>query len=132
MDTAPPAPAPVRSARPRWWWWELAVVASLPLLWLGRPGPPPLPDPDLPEAVLRPMPHDPAILARGKLLWSNCISCHGPSGEGAIGPNLRDDVWLHGSDMRDLVRDIANGNPMRGMPVWKEVGLGWDDIHALA
>jgi cytochrome c-L len=34
---------------------------------------------------------DPAALAEGKALFRLCASCHGPNGEGRIGPSLIDD-----------------------------------------
>jgi mono/diheme cytochrome c family protein len=74
------------------------------------------------------------MIARGKALWFNCQSCHGAFGEGAqLGPNLRDDYWLKGSDMRDLIRSIGDGATAKGMPQWRLVqGITRDDIRALA
>ena len=47
-----------------------------------------------------------------KYLTSGCIGCHGMNGEGnpLLGaPNLRDDVWLHGSDRASIKNIIMNG-----------------------
>ncbi len=136
----PPGPtqpaAQPRGWKPPWWWWAIAVAAGLPLLWIGSLAAPvgvavSAPATELPEAELRQLAHDPAVVARGRALWGNCIGCHGPAGEGTQGPNLRDDYWLHGSDMRDLCRAIAEGNAAKAMPVWKNF-MPVEDIHALA
>lgn len=52
-----------------------------------------------------------------KYMTSGCIGCHGINGEGnqlVGGPNLRDDIWLHGGSREDIVNIIMNGktNPM--------------------
>ena len=49
---------------------------------------------------------------RQKYLTSGCIGCHGMNGEGnpLLGaPNLRDGVWLHGSDRESIKNIIMNG-----------------------
>lgn len=49
---------------------------------------------------------------------ANCASCHGSSGEGAVGPNLTDDAFLNITTLADIhtvIRDGANGN---AMPAW--------------
>lgn len=46
-----------------------------------------------------------------------CAGCHGAAGEGVdgLGPNLRDDEWLHGGSRREIRRVIAEGaSPARG------------------
>ncbi len=74
----------------------------------------------------------PAVIASGRKLFRNgCHLCHGARGEGAIGPNLRDPVWLKGSRMTDLVKSIAEGSQYKGMPAWKEI-LSPIEIEALA
>ncbi len=72
----------------------------------------------LPEDVLRVLSHDEERRAHGKALFAknNCATCHGPEATGLIGPNLRDDFWLHGSTMTDLVTTIADGRGNGLMP----------------
>jgi mono/diheme cytochrome c family protein len=95
--------------------------------------PPPPPPPLVSEAQLRVRAHDPQLISRGHALWGNCVGCHGLEGQGVQGPDLTDDYWLHGSDMRDLCRSIAEGYPLKGMPSWRVfAGLGDDDVQALA
>lgn len=77
-------------------------------------------EPPMSEDDLRKLVNDPACLESGRKIFGDlCKTCHGPSGEGLIGPNLRDDYWLHGSSMRQIVDTIANGNPPKGMAAWK-------------
>ena len=59
---------------------------------------------------------DPADLSVGKTLFeTNCISCHEAKGQGNIGPNLTDDNWIYGGDIKDLFKTINTGTP-NGMP----------------
>lgn len=72
--------------------------------------------------------------ADGKTLFEqNCASCHGMDGKGnrEMGaPNLADAIWLYGSDMNAVVRQISN--PRMGvMPAW-ESRLSDDTIKQLA
>jgi cytochrome c oxidase cbb3-type subunit III len=70
-------------------------------------------------------------------IWYNCAGCHGTLGGGGIGPPLRDDSWIYGSDPASIFQSIAQGRP-QGMPayggitsedqVWKIVAY----IQALA
>lgn len=70
----------------------------------------------LPETA----PFDAAAGAR--IYAQNCASCHGDKGAGnkELGaPNLRDQIWLYGSDMKTITDGIWNG---RGsvMPAWDD------------
>ncbi len=109
-----------------------AAVVGLALALLMAAAPRAPPPPELSEAVLRTLAHDPELIARGKALWGNCVGCHGVWGQGVKGPNLRDDWWLHGSNMRDICRSIRDGYPLKGMPSWGAAGITPDDLHALA
>lgn len=65
---------------------------------------------------------DPETLAEGKSLFqSNCMPCHGPSGEGGIGPNLTDTAWINVRKIEDLPAVIANGVLDKGMPPWASI-----------
>jgi cbb3-type cytochrome c oxidase subunit III len=84
------------------------------------------------ENDLRTMALDPVMVANGRALFlGNCTLCHGTSGQGISGPNLRDEYWLKGSDLTNICESIANGNVQKGMAEWKRV-LKPDDFHALA
>lgn len=59
---------------------------------------------------------DEAALASGKALYTaNCVMCHNPNGEGNIGPNLTDEFWIHGNDVKNIFGIIKHGNS-NGMP----------------
>lgn len=66
-------------------------------------------------------------IASGKAVYaSKCAACHGPEGQGLIGPNLTDKFWLHGQgDRKSLVKVIAKGVTEKGMPAW--TGMISDD-----
>lgn len=49
-----------------------------------------------------------------------CAACHGQAGEGGVGPNLTDNYWLNGGDIKDLFKTIKYGVTTKGMKSWKE------------
>ena len=69
------------------------------------------------EAGLRALVRDPAVLAVGAEVFAGlCWNCHGRAGEGTLqAPNLRDDYWIGGNDMTDLVRVVREGRPGTAM-----------------
>ncbi len=52
---------------------------------------------------------------------SNCAACHGARGEGQIGPNLTDGVWIHGGGPVSIYGTVKDGVPTAGMPAWGAV-----------
>jgi cytochrome c oxidase cbb3-type subunit 3 len=59
-------------------------------------------------------------LDKGKEIFAvNCASCHGPKGEGKIGPSLVDATWLHGGDIKDVFKTVKYGVPAKGMIPWQ-------------
>jgi len=52
---------------------------------------------------------------------ARCVACHGPDGQGLIGPNLTDKYWIHGGKITDLVKVVENGVLDKGMLAWKGV-----------
>lgn len=63
---------------------------------------------------------DPAALAQTQALFgSNCAACHGPAGQGVIGPNLTDSSWIHGGDAASIERTIKKGVVEKGMLAWE-------------
>ena len=88
------------------------------------------------EPVEATIPLDPTedteILARGETIFrTQCVTCHGPEGQGLIGPNMCDDYFKHGPNFEDCVHTIQNGVPVKGMIPWKTV-LKPDQIYAVA
>lgn len=61
-----------------------------------------------------------AALAKGKEVFTSmCATCHGVSGEGKVGPNLTDQYWKHGGDIKDVFKTIKLGVSGTGMKSWK-------------
>ncbi|MEZ4906365.1 MAG: cbb3-type cytochrome c oxidase N-terminal domain-containing protein [Saprospiraceae bacterium] len=64
---------------------------------------------------------DAASIAEGKKIFNEpgkCATCHRPDGGGLIGPDLTDDKWIHGGDIKDLFNTINKGVPEKGMIAW--------------
>ena len=62
---------------------------------------------------------NPTFLADGKKAYEQvCSACHRPDGGGMVGPNLTDDYWLHGGDIKDIFSVINNGVPNTAMTSW--------------
>lgn len=60
-------------------------------------------------------------LLEGKTTFTaQCAACHGVDGGGIVGPNLTDEYWLHGGDIKDIFRTIKYGVPEKGMKSWKD------------
>lgn len=57
-----------------------------------------------------------ADLRSGKSLFlNNCAVCHTENGSGEVGPNLTDEYWVYGGDIKDVFKVIRKGTP-NGMP----------------
>jgi cytochrome c oxidase cbb3-type subunit III len=57
-------------------------------------------------------------LEEGKAIYmKSCASCHTESGAGNVGPNLTDDFWLHGNDIKNVFKTIRYG--INAMPQWQ-------------
>ena len=57
------------------------------------------------------------IEAGHKLFETSCVACHMEGGAGNIGPNLTDDYWLHGGDIKSVFKTIRYG--FNAMPTWQ-------------
>lgn len=62
---------------------------------------------------------DKTFIENGKKIFlSSCAPCHKNNGEGNIGPNLTDDYWIHGGDIKSVYATIKNGVVEKGMIAW--------------
>ena len=75
---------------------------------------------------------DAGAMAKAKETFvARCAVCHGPQGQGLIGPNLTDDYWLHGGRPTEILKIISDGVVEKGMIPWKDM-LSPPEIRALA
>ena len=84
------------------------------------------------EEALRALARDARAMAGAREVFATrCAPCHGPQGQGLIGPNLTDEFWLHGGTLVEIRRIIADGVPEKGMVPWKDQ-LKPEDLSAMA
>jgi cytochrome c oxidase cbb3-type subunit 3 len=84
------------------------------------------------EEALRALARDARAMAGAREIFAiRCAPCHGPQGQGLIGPNLTDEFWLHGGTLVEIRRVIAEGVPEKGMVPWKDQ-LKPEDLSAMA
>lgn len=62
-------------------------------------------------------------IEKGKQIFAtNCVACHGQDAKsgkpGLIGPDLTDNVWIHGGTPEQIHNSVTNGVPPKGMPTW--------------
>ncbi len=75
---------------------------------------------------------DAASLDVGKGIFiGKCAACHGQKGEGGIGPNMTDDYWLHGGNIKKIFTTIKHGVPDKGMIAW-EAQMSPSEIQSVA
>ena len=73
------------------------------------------------ENALIPLTDAAALKRGGEEYKKYCVSCHGNSGEGIVGPNLTDQYWIHGGGIKNIYATIKNGVPAKGMISWQLV-----------
>jgi cytochrome c oxidase cbb3-type subunit 3 len=75
---------------------------------------------------------DPTALALGRSIFSNtCATCHGSSGQGAIGyPNLTDAIWNWGGSPDQILQSVLDGRE-GVMPEWGTVLTGMGGAEAV-
>ncbi len=74
----------------------------------------------------------PELAAAGKAVYqTNCVACHGPALKGGIGPDLTDEVWIHGGTPEQVVATITDGVAAKGMPTWGPI-LGPEKVRQVA
>ncbi len=60
----------------------------------------------------------PGDIEEGKTIFAkSCVACHNEGGAGNVGPNLTDDYWLHGGDIKSVFKTIRYG--INAMPQWQ-------------
>lgn len=70
------------------------------------------------QVALQPL-TDAASLDAGKTLFNGaantCFTCHRNDLGGIVGPNLTDEYWMHGGDLKAIMSSIRTGYPDKGM-----------------
>jgi cytochrome c oxidase cbb3-type subunit 3 len=61
-----------------------------------------------------------AMASAKEIFTARCLACHGPQGQGLVGPNLTDDYWMHGRRATEILRTISEGVPEKGMVPWRD------------
>lgn len=87
--------------------------------------------PQMTDADFEQISKDSNLISMGQKLYSErCVSCHGASGEGGIGPNLTDSYFIHGSKFTEILKVVEIGVSDKGMPPWGAL-LKKDEIQSL-
>src|SRR5690606_10829399 len=74
---------------------------------------------ELTNEALQLMATIPDRVAAGQQIFNQfCTGCHGPNGEGNVGPNLTDEYWLHGAEPLAIHNTVTRGVPEKGMAAW--------------
>lgn len=72
----------------------------------------------VPAAAVEPL-TDAASLAKGEAIFTSasslCATCHRADLGGMVGPNLTDDMWLHGCTPAEIMQNVTTGFPAQGM-----------------
>ena len=50
---------------------------------------------------------------------AQCAACHGGAAQGATGPNLTDDAYLHVEQVEDIYDVLVKGRANGAMPAWR-------------
>jgi cytochrome c oxidase cbb3-type subunit 3 len=125
---------------PRWWLLTFAGTVIFSVVYLFNIGPvgngkgriaqyesevaaaaalmPPTPTSIDPAQLLAMAEDEETTEAGEEVFKSYCASCHGPDGGGIIGPNLTDEMWLHGGAPDSVYHTIVEGVLAKGMPPW--------------
>jgi cytochrome c oxidase cbb3-type subunit III len=62
-----------------------------------------------------------ALIKEGGVIFTQkCAACHAADGGGGVGPNLTDNFWIHGGDVKDVFKVIKYGVPEKGMISWEK------------
>lgn len=81
---------------------------------------PATPDMQVDETNVVALAEEGAVTEGKKLFIQYCAACHANDGGGSIGPNLTDEYWIHGGDVKAIFKTIKYGVPQKGMISWEK------------
>lgn len=58
------------------------------------------------------------VAAGREIFVKHCVACHLDQGQGLVGPNLTDGVWINGCDPMAMQKIVNEGVAAKGMPAW--------------
>jgi cytochrome c oxidase cbb3-type subunit 3 len=74
------------------------------------------------DASLWKMSRNPVFVEAGRATFNTtCASCHTDKLTGSIGPNLVDQLWIHGGKPSEIYTTVDKGVLAKGMPPWGPV-----------
>ena len=62
--------------------------------------------------------NDAKVASGREIFTKHCVACHLDQGQGFVGPNLTDGVWIHGCDPMSIQKTVNEGVAAKGMPAW--------------
>ena len=78
--------------------------------------------PSVDDASLWKMSRNSLFVEAGRTTFhTTCASCHTEKLTGAIGPNLVDQLWIHGGRPSEIHATVMQGVLTKGMPAWGPV-----------
>jgi cytochrome c oxidase cbb3-type subunit 3 len=84
------------------------------------------PQPTVDLATMVPLTAEADLAAGNETFKKICSVCHGPQGQGLVGPNFTDQYWIHGDSItntvsiRDLYKVVITGVIQKGMISYKD------------
>lgn len=64
---------------------------------------------------------DESSLSKGQKIYADyCQTCHMEKGRGGTGPNLTDNTWIYGNDIKAVFKTISDGTT-NGMAKWGDI-----------
>lgn len=60
------------------------------------------------------------LQAGSSIFTQYCTVCHAADGGGIVGPNLTDNYWIHGNDIKNIFTTIKYGVQGKGMKSWQQ------------
>jgi cytochrome c oxidase cbb3-type subunit 3 len=74
---------------------------------------------------------DASSIAKGEKVYTDyCKTCHMENGRGGAGPNLTDNTWIYGGDIKAVFKTISDGTS-NGMAKWSDI-IKADEIQSVA